>query len=106
MTSSDVWDAESAERYDETSAEKFAPEVLDPAVDFLARLAGSGPALELAVGTGRVAVPLLAAAGHDREGEEGRGGRLHRSAPSERARATTRRPIRSPMRRPSVPSSG
>jgi SAM-dependent methyltransferase len=38
----------------------FAPEVLGPAVDFLARLAGSGPALELAIGTGRVAVPLAA----------------------------------------------
>jgi SAM-dependent methyltransferase len=31
-----------------------------PAVDFLAGLAGAGPALELAIGTGRVAVPLVA----------------------------------------------
>ena len=31
-----------------------------PAVDFLAELAGAGPALELAIGTGRVAVPLAA----------------------------------------------
>jgi SAM-dependent methyltransferase len=38
----------------------FAPHVLDPAVDFLARLAGSGPALEFAIGTGRVAIPLAA----------------------------------------------
>jgi SAM-dependent methyltransferase len=38
----------------------FAAEVLDPAVDFLADLAGDGPALELAVGTGRVAIPLAA----------------------------------------------
>jgi SAM-dependent methyltransferase len=60
MTSSDVWDEETAERYDEISAEMFAPQVLDPAVDFLARLAGSGPALELAIGTGRVAIPLAA----------------------------------------------
>jgi SAM-dependent methyltransferase len=58
MTSSDVWGDETAERYDETSAEKFAPEVLGPTVDFLADLAGSGAALELAIGTGRVAVPL------------------------------------------------
>ena len=36
----------------------FAPDVLDPAVAFLARLAGAGPALELAIGTGRVAIPL------------------------------------------------
>ena len=58
MTSSDVWDEAAAERYDETSAEKFAPEVLGPTVDLLAELAGDGPALELAIGTGRVAVPL------------------------------------------------
>lgn len=30
------------------------------AVDFLAELAGSGPALELAIGTGRIALPLAA----------------------------------------------
>ncbi|HSE08833.1 MAG TPA: class I SAM-dependent methyltransferase [Nocardioidaceae bacterium] len=60
MTSSDLWDEETAERYDDNSAEMFEPRVLDPAVDFLARLAGSGPALELAIGTGRVAIPLAA----------------------------------------------
>jgi SAM-dependent methyltransferase len=58
MTSSDLWDDDTAEGYDETSAFMFAPEVLDPAVDFLARLADGGPALELAIGTGRVAIPL------------------------------------------------
>ncbi|WP_203984618.1 class I SAM-dependent methyltransferase [Sphaerisporangium rufum] len=36
----------------------FAPEVLDPTVDRLAELAGGGRALEFAIGTGRVAVPL------------------------------------------------
>ena len=60
MTSSDLWDEETARRYDEASAAMFAPEVLEPAVEFLARLAGDGPALELAIGTGRVAVPLSA----------------------------------------------
>ncbi|MFC7247664.1 class I SAM-dependent DNA methyltransferase [Catellatospora aurea] len=60
MTSSDLWDEATAARYDDTSAEMFAPDVLDPAVDFLARLAGPGPALEFAIGTGRVAVPLAA----------------------------------------------
>lgn len=60
MTTSDLWDEETARRYDDLSAEMFAPDVLDPAVDFLARLAGAGPALELAIGTGRVAVPLAA----------------------------------------------
>lgn len=58
MTSSDLWDAETAQRYDEESVEMFAPEVLYPAVDFLARLAGDGPALEFAIGTGRVGIPL------------------------------------------------
>jgi len=47
-----------ADRYDETSAEMFDPAVLGPTVDFLAGLAGDGPALELAIGTGRVALPL------------------------------------------------
>lgn len=60
MTSSDLWDEESALRYDDSSAFMFEPAVLDPAVDFLARLAGDGPALEFAIGTGRVAVPLAA----------------------------------------------
>jgi SAM-dependent methyltransferase len=47
-----------AARYDETSAERFAPDVVAAAVDFLAELAGDGRALEFAVGTGRIAVPL------------------------------------------------
>ena len=59
MTSSDLWDAETAESYDESSAFMFAPEVLDPTVDVLADLAGERPALELAIGTGRVAIPLV-----------------------------------------------
>lgn len=37
----------------------FAPEVLDPAVRFLADAAGDGPASEFAIGTGRVAIPLI-----------------------------------------------
>lgn len=49
-----------AERYDETTADMFDPAVLDPAVDFLAGLAGEGAALELGIGTGRVALPLAA----------------------------------------------
>ena len=58
MSSSDLWDEETARRYDESSADMFAPDVLDPAVDLLAALAGEGAALELAIGTGRVAIPL------------------------------------------------
>jgi SAM-dependent methyltransferase len=47
-----------AERYDESSAEMFQPAVVDPVVDFLADLAGPGRALELGIGTGRIALPL------------------------------------------------
>ncbi len=60
MTSSDLWDEAAAQRYDDASAAMFAPEVVSPAVDVLARLAGQGRALELAIGTGRLAVPLHA----------------------------------------------
>jgi SAM-dependent methyltransferase len=58
VTSSEVWDEETAARYDADSASAFAPEVLDPTLDVLERLAEGGPALELAIGTGRVGVPL------------------------------------------------
>jgi SAM-dependent methyltransferase len=47
-----------AARYDELSADMFEPAVVDPVVDFLADLAGHGAALELGIGTGRIAVPL------------------------------------------------
>jgi SAM-dependent methyltransferase len=55
----DGWfDEPVAARYDESSDEMFAPEVVEPAVDFIAELAGDGAALELGVGTGRIALPL------------------------------------------------
>jgi SAM-dependent methyltransferase len=47
-----------AARYDESVAEMFAPAVVEPAVEFLAGLAGEGPVLELGIGTGRIALPL------------------------------------------------
>ena len=46
-----------AARYDD-DAEMFDPAVVDPTVDFLAGLAGDGRALELGIGTGRIALPL------------------------------------------------
>ena len=49
-----------APTYDETSAEMFDAAVLGPAVAFLAGLARGGRALELGIGTGRVALPLSA----------------------------------------------
>ncbi|MEU1478135.1 class I SAM-dependent methyltransferase [Streptomyces sp. NPDC005760] len=50
-----------AATYDESSAAMFAPEAVEPAVEVLAGLAGppgEGRALELGVGTGRIALPL------------------------------------------------
>ena len=47
-----------AATYDEESAEMFAPAAVDPAVDLLAGLAGGGRALELGIGTGRIALQL------------------------------------------------
>jgi SAM-dependent methyltransferase len=47
-----------AASYDEDSADMFEPSVVEPTVDFLADLAGSGGALELGIGTGRIALPL------------------------------------------------
>ena len=58
MRQEDIWDEERAQRYDTAATAMFAPEVLGPAVDRLAELAGDGRALEFAVGTGRVAIPL------------------------------------------------
>jgi SAM-dependent methyltransferase len=55
-----TWGQDLAEIYDKTSAAGFEPSVLDPMVDLLAELAQGGPALEFAVGTGRVALPLSA----------------------------------------------
>jgi SAM-dependent methyltransferase len=47
-----------AQRYETLWPELFDPAVVDPAVSFLAELAGAGPALELGIGTGRIALPL------------------------------------------------
>ena len=58
MRQDEIWDRDAAQRYDTPGTGMFAPEVLGPTVDRLADLAGDGRALELAIGTGRVAVPL------------------------------------------------
>jgi SAM-dependent methyltransferase len=47
-----------AERFDERYAHQAEPSMVEPVVDFLAGLAGDGGALELGVGTGRIALPL------------------------------------------------
>jgi len=47
-----------AESYDRSTGEEFDPEVIAATVDFLVALAGDGRALELGIGTGRIALPL------------------------------------------------
>ncbi|MGW0794633.1 class I SAM-dependent DNA methyltransferase [Streptomyces sp. NPDC002692] len=44
--------------YDESAADMFRPDAVDPAVDLLADLAAGGRALEFGIGTGRIALPL------------------------------------------------
>ena len=53
------FDERVAAGYDSTTG-MFAPDAVDPVVDVLAELAGNGAALEFAIGTGRIAVPLAA----------------------------------------------
>ena len=54
------FDERVAARYDESGevAEMSDPAVVDPVIDLLVELAGSGRALELGIGTGRIALPL------------------------------------------------
>ena len=47
-----------AARYDESYSDMFEPSVVDAVVEVLAGLAGGGRALELGIGTGRIALPL------------------------------------------------
>ena len=58
MQDDGYFDERVAARYDESAADMFDPAVVDPVVDFLVELAGSGRALELGIGTGRIALPL------------------------------------------------
>ncbi len=60
MHTDDYFDEPDAARYDESAAEQFETAVVEPAVDFLAELAGNGRALDLGIGTGRIALPLAA----------------------------------------------
>jgi SAM-dependent methyltransferase len=52
------FDERIAKSYEARWPELFEPAVVDPAVSFLAELAGTGAALELGIGTGRIAIPL------------------------------------------------
>jgi len=47
-----------AAAYDDPDSQMFTPAAIDPVVDLLAELAAGGRALELGIGTGRIALPL------------------------------------------------
>jgi SAM-dependent methyltransferase len=57
-TEDGYFDEDVAARYDDSESPMFDPALVEATVDFLAELAGSGRALELGIGTGRIAVPL------------------------------------------------
>ncbi len=54
----DIFTGAIAASYDRESADMYDPRVLEPTVTFLADIANGGTALELGIGTGRVALPL------------------------------------------------
>ena len=58
MNDDGYFDERIAASYDESEAADFEPAVVDPAVDLLVELAEGGRALELGIGTGRIALPL------------------------------------------------
>ncbi|WP_024819146.1 class I SAM-dependent methyltransferase [Arthrobacter sp. 31Y] len=53
-----LWDDDAAKQYDTPGGGMFSPDVLGPTVEVLSELAGNGHAIEFAIGTGRVAIPL------------------------------------------------
>jgi SAM-dependent methyltransferase len=58
MMPEDHFGPEVARTYDEAVAEMFDPAMVEPAVEVLSELVGHGRALEFAIGTGRIALPL------------------------------------------------
>jgi SAM-dependent methyltransferase len=54
----ELWDREAAQSYDTPGEGMFSPGVIGPTVEVLTQLAAGGPAVEFAIGTGRIAIPL------------------------------------------------
>jgi SAM-dependent methyltransferase len=54
----DYFGEDVAEHYDDPDDAMFSAEGIEPVVELLAELAGDGAALELGIGTGRIALPL------------------------------------------------
>jgi SAM-dependent methyltransferase len=53
-----LWDEETAQAYDTPGTGMFAPEVIAETIGVLTELAAGGRAVEFAIGTGRIAIPL------------------------------------------------
>lgn len=60
LVSENYFGEDVAARYDETIGEWGDPRVVESTVEFLAELSSGGAALELGIGTGRIALPLTA----------------------------------------------
>ncbi len=60
MDQKEIWDVEAAKSYDTPGTGMFDPALLAATATRLAALADGGRALEFAIGTGRVAIPLHA----------------------------------------------
>ena len=58
MQEDGYFDERIAATYDEDVGKMSEPETINPAVDFLVDLVGSGNTLEFGIGTGRIALPL------------------------------------------------
>jgi SAM-dependent methyltransferase len=54
----ETWNEEVAGKYDSPGTGMFSDDVVTPTVDFLEKLAAGGNVLEMAIGTGRIAIPL------------------------------------------------
>src|SRR5215216_4775986 len=91
--------------YDEAAADMFDPAVVDPVVDFLEELAGGGAALELGIGTGRIALPLtrrgVVCTGSTSRRRWSRGCVPSPAATTWRSRSAISPPRTSPIRSPS-----
>jgi SAM-dependent methyltransferase len=59
LSQDELWDDEAADSYDTPGQGMDAPDVVGPTADRLAALADGGHALEFALGTGRIAIPLI-----------------------------------------------
>lgn len=85
-----VWDEADAAHYDDPAPSKSQLDAIHATVDVLAELAGDGPALELAIGTGRIGLPLAERGVHvaGLENSTAMAGRVREKDPDDRVSVT------------------